>query len=357
MMLTHLLTLFCATVGLVQAVGAADKVYEWITRTPKESTPPEGEGLQPLQCRGALEVRQVVFAYPQRPDRTVLHHLSVKVNPGQVLALCGPSGGGKSSVMALLQNWYEPNQGDVFLDGVRTRDLNRAWFHRQVALVAQEPMLYARTIRENVLMGLGVNSEVPNPTAASKQTAAQRRRRLRQQQQQQHSSAASVGKEWAGGFDVEEACRLANAHDFITSLPEGYDTEVGERGTQLSGGQRQRIAIARALVRKPRVLLLDEATSALDAESEYQVQAAIDGMLARGDMTVVIIAHRLSTIRAAHTIAVVDGGQVIESGSHADLFARGGAYSKLANRQLTPMEEEAAPEPGSSQSSGGGDGS
>jgi len=308
-----------------------------------------------VQCRGALEVRQVVFAYPQRPDRTVLHHLSLQVSPGQVLALCGPSGGGKSSVMALLQNWYEPNHGDVFLDGVRTRDLNRAWFHRQVALVAQEPMLYARTIRENVLMGLGVNSEVPNPTAASKQTAAQRRRRLRQQQQQQQqqqqycSSAASTGKEWAGGFDVEEACRLANAHDFICALPEGYDTEVGERGTQLSGGQRQRIAIARALVRKPRVLLLDEATSALDAESEYQVQAAIDGMLARGDMTVVIIAHRLSTIRAAHTIAVVDGGQVIESGSHADLFARGGAYSKLATRQLAPMEE-AAPEPGSIQS-------
>jgi ABC-type multidrug transport system fused ATPase/permease subunit len=346
-------------------VGAADKVYEWITRAPKDTAPADGGGLQPSTCRGALEVRHVTFAYPQRPDRLVLRGLSLKVDPGHVLALCGPSGGGKSSVMALLQNWYEPSAGDVFLDGVRTRNLSRAWFHRQVALVAQEPVLYARTIRENVLMGLGVNAKVPSSEVA-KQTAAQRRRRLKQQQQQRQqrwddaeaaaAAAGGCGLEHhlpsSGGFDVEEACRLANAHDFIAALPEGYDTEVGERGAQLSGGQRQRIAIARALVRRPRVLLLDEATSALDAESEFQVQTAIDGMLSRGDMTVVIIAHRLSTIRAAHTIAVVAGGQVIESGSHAALLAKGGAYAKLAARQLGTMNDDGSAADGNTSSSG-----
>lgn len=239
---------------------------------------------------------------------------------------------------------YEPTSGDVFLDGVRTRDLDRAWFHLNVAMVAQEPILYARTIRENVLMGLGVNPADP-AEPLHEQSAAQRRRHLKQQQQRRDGTLAG-----SGGYDVEEACRLANAHGFISALPEGYDTDVGERGTQLSGGQRQRIAIARALVRRPRVLLLDEATSALDAESEFQVQTAIDGMMARGDMTVVIIAHRLSTIRAAHTIAVVGGGKVLESGSHTELVARGGAYAKLAARQLGTLEEDSVTD---SSSSGG----
>lgn len=294
-------------VGLVQAVGAADKVFEWVNRESKSTMPVQGQGLVPKTCSGEIHIDNVTFTYPQRPDRVILKGLSLKVSSGQVLALCGESGGGKSSVMALLQNWYEPDSGDIYLDGIRTRDLNQCWFHRVVAMVAQEPVLYARTIYENIIMGLesyGVEPDLDKAQVPSLE-------------------------------DVQEACKLANAHGFISAMPDGYQTQVGERGAMLSGGQRQRIAIARALVRKPKVLLLDEATSALDAESEFQVQTAIDGMMSRGDMTVVIIAHRLSTIRRADTIVVVGGGEVLEMGSHEELIEKeGGHYSSLALRQM-----------------------
>mmetsp|Transcript_40060 Transcript_40060/g.51603 ORF Transcript_40060/g.51603 Transcript_40060/m.51603 type:complete len:187 (-) Transcript_40060:234-794(-) len=175
-----------------------------------------------------------------------------------------------------------------------------------VAMVAQEPVLYARTIYENIVMGLGPTDSEPELDKAELPSLA----------------------------DVMDACKLANAHQFIAAMPDGYHTQVGERGAMLSGGQRQRIAIARALVRKPKVLLLDEATSALDAESEFQVQTAIDGMMSRGDMTVIIIAHRLSTIRRADTIVVVGAGQVLEMGNHESLIDKDGHYSSLAKRQM-----------------------
>jgi len=314
-------TLGSIYVGLVQAVGAADKVYEWIKRPSKSSALPPGAGKTPSWCRGQLELRGVHFAYPQRPDRKVLTGLDLVAAPGKVLALCGESGGGKSSVMSLLQNWYDPQEGCVLLDGVRISELEVGWYRAMVAMVAQEPVLYARSIFENIVLGLDTGA-VPQQTGEGSRDESELRR------------------------SVEEACKLANAHDFILSLPDGYDTEVGERGAQLSGGQRQRVAIARALVRRPKVLLLDEATSALDAESEYQVQAAIDGMIGRGDLTVVIIAHRLSTIRNADTIAVIGGGRVLESGTHDFLLSKsGGAYAKLAKRQMGGPPTDGTPAP------------
>ena len=290
--------------GLVQAFGAAEKVFEWCERAPAVAEPRAGEGLAPAKCDGELRLVDVHFRYPSRPDAPVLNGLTLVARPGEVVALCGASGGGKSSVMALLQHWYEPERGEVLLDGHPVAALCPRWFHRQVAMVSQEPVLYACSIRENILLGLG---DVGGDGESRAYTDA----------------------------DVEEACKLANAHSFIAGFPDQYETTVGERGAQLSGGQKQRIAIARALVRRPAVLLLDEATSALDADSEYLVQAAIDDMISSVSMTVMIIAHRLSTIRNANTIAVVKGGAVVEQGTHDELLAAEGAYATLVNRQMS----------------------
>ena len=192
-----------------------------------------------------------------------------------------------------------PEKGDVLLDGVPIGQLSPAYFHRSVALVGQEPTLFARSLHDNICYGLLDGSDQPHAD------------------------------------EVVRAASLANAHDFIAGFEHGYETFIGERGTQLSGGQKQRVAIARALVRKPSVLLLDEATSALDAESEHIVQSAIDAMIAQSSMTVVLIAHRLSTVRNADRICVIKGGKVAESGSHTELIARtDGEYSKLVTRQL-----------------------
>jgi len=238
----------------------------------------------------------VRFRYTHRPESLVLDGLSLHAAPGAVVALCGPSGGGKSSCISLIEGMYRPESGEVLLDDINVLDLDRRWFHRQVAIVAQEPVLFARSIRSNIVYGL----EDDPPAEA----------------------------------EVLRASELANAHSFVTSFENGYDTFVGERGAQLSGGQKQRVAIARALVRNPAVLLLDEATSALDAESESVVQAAIDSMIAQGGMTVVVIAHRLSTIRNAHSILVLKGGRVAEQGTHDELLGHHGEYAKLVARQM-----------------------
>jgi len=262
----------------------------------------------------------------------VLQGLSLQTEPGKVLALCGASGGGKSSVMALLQQWYEPESGDIYLDGTRIRDLDPNWFYRHVAIVSQEPILYACSIYDNIVLGLQPGASLVSSSSSFLPPVS-------------HSDVVPDNSSSTRGDSfllpsmqqVEEACRLANADSFIRMMPEGYSTLVGERGVQLSGGQRQRIAIARALVRRPRVLLLDEATSALDAESEFQVQAAIDQMIAEGDMTVIIIAHRLSTIRNADSIVVMAGGRVVEQGTHDELLARAGSYAQLVNRQIDAL--------------------
>lgn len=303
-------------------------MFELINRKPKRTTPssrrrndspPTDErsqvekfrtaGSKPTECSGEITLNNVVMFYPSRPKQNVLNGLTLRVPPGAVAALVGPSGGGKSSVISLAQNLYEATSGEVCIDGRRVQDLCPDWLSRTVAVVSQEPTLFARSIYRNIIFGLEGTEDEPS-------------------------------KE-----EVEEAARLANAATFIESLPMKYDTYVGERGVQLSGGQKQRIAIARALVRKPRILLLDEATSALDAESEASVQEAIDAMISRerandlggssSAMTVLIVAHRLSTVRNADVIFVLDSGKVVESGSHDDLLENAeGPYSNLVSRQI-----------------------
>ncbi|KAL7824409.1 hypothetical protein AOLI_G00329290, partial [Acnodon oligacanthus] len=246
-----------------------------------------------MSFKGDIEFRDVHFSYPTRQNVKILQGLNVSVAQGQTLALVGGSGCGKSTSIQLLERFYNPASGQVFADGTDTRTLNLAWLRSQLGLVSQEPILFDCTIAENIQYG--DNSRV-------------------------------VSQE-----EIVEAARNANIHDFILGLPEKYNTRVGDKGTQMSGGQKQRIAIARALVRKPRVLLLDEATSALDTESEKVVQKALDD--ARQGRTCIVIAHRLTTIQNADIIAVIQNGQVAEQGTHSELMAKQGAYYALVNAQ------------------------
>ncbi|GLJ36676.1 hypothetical protein SUGI_0737940 [Cryptomeria japonica] len=242
---------------------------------------------------GEVEFKNVEFAYPSRAETKIFHDLNLTVPANQTVALVGGSGSGKSTAIALLQRFYDPAVGHILLDGVDIRTLNLKWLRAQMGLVSQEPALFATSIKENILFG--------NEEASMDQVIA--------------------------------AAKAAHAHDFITQLPEAYDTHVGERGVQMSGGQKQRIAIARAVLKDPRILLLDEATSALDAQSEKMVQDALEQ--AAYGRTTVIIAHRLSTIRNADLIAVLQSGCVVESGTHQDLIERpGGAYAALVHLQL-----------------------
>eukprot|EP01137_Pigoraptor_chileana_P035614 Opistho-2@29922 len=227
-----------------------------------------------------------------RPDTVVLNGLSLSVRPGHVLALVGPSGCGKSTVVSLLERFYDPDTGSVHIDDNDTSTLRPSVLRNTMSLVGQEPILFAASIAENI----------------------------------------RYGREAAGFDEVVAAAKLANLHDFVESLPDKYDTLVGEKGTQLSGGQKQRVAIARALVREPKLLLLDEATSALDAESEKIVQEALDR--ASAGRTTIVIAHRLSTVRNAHAIAVVRGGRIVELGRHDDLIAQKGFYRDLVSKQM-----------------------
>ncbi|XP_040010856.1 ATP-binding cassette sub-family B member 9 isoform X2 [Xiphias gladius] len=279
--------------GLMQGVGAAEKVFEYLDRNPKHSA----DGTEaPDTCTGLVEFKDITFAYPARPEIDILKGVSFTLRPGEVTALVGPSGSGKSSCVSLVENFYLPQQGQVLLDGKPVHTFQHNYLHSKVALVGQEPVLFARTVEENITYGL---SDVPRE-------------------------------------DVVQAATKANAHDFITTLPKGYETNVGEKGTQLSGGQKQRVAIARALIRNPRVLILDEATSALDAESEHIVQQALNNIMQ--ERTVLVIAHRLSTVEKADNIIVIDRGCVAEQGPHSQLMASGGLYCKLVQRQVLGIE-------------------
>lgn len=279
--------------GLMQGVGAAEKVFEYIDRKPKHAL--DGQEA-PETLEGQVEFNNVTFAYPSRPEMDVLKNVSFSLRPGQVTALVGPSGGGKSSCVCLLENFYAPQQGQVLVDGRPVNTYQHKYYHSKVALVAQEPVLFARTVQMNISYGV---PEAPMEA-------------------------------------VIRAAINANAHDFITGLSKGYDSGVGEKGTQLSGGQKQRVAIARALIRSPRILILDEATSALDSESEYIVQQALNNLMR--EHTVLVIAHRLSTVERADNILVIDKGSVVEQGPHAELMARGGLYCKLVQRQILGTE-------------------
>lgn len=262
-----------------------------------------------LHVSHQLKFRNVTFSYPTRPGKLIMDGFNLSIRKGETLALVGPSGGGKSTTVSLIERFYDPNSGTLDFEGVDVKDLNVKWLRDQIGMVQQEPVLFNGSIFKNIGMGWD----------RAKQS------------------------------DIIEAAKAANCHDFISAFPEGYNTEVGEGGTQTSGGQKQRIAIARALVKKPKILLLDEATSALDTDSEQVVQEALDGLMASHDRTTIVIAHRLSTIRNADRIAFVAGGKVREIGSHDELMQKpNGRYKRLVESQkrsstvdLTAIKEDA----------------
>nr|XP_009918408.1 PREDICTED: multidrug resistance protein 3-like [Haliaeetus albicilla] len=251
------------------------------------------EGEKPETFGGSIVIKDVAFNYLNRPEVKILQGLNLKVEKGQTLALVGSSGCGKSTVVQLLERFYDPLDGEMLFDGKNAKTLNIQWLRAQIGIVSQEPMLFDCTIAENIAYGDN-SRQVPHE-------------------------------------EIVNAAKEANIHSFIESLPDKYNTRVGDKGTQLSGGQKQRIAIARALVRQPQILLLDEATSALDTESEKIVQEALDK--AREGRTCIVIAHRLSTIQNADKIAVVQNGKVIEQGTHQQLLAEKGIYYSLVNVQ------------------------
>jgi len=272
-----------------EATSAAEKLFYIIERKPKKDNN-VGECPE-TPIRGEIEFRNVRFTYPARQEVEVLKDVSFCCQPGQTIALVGASGSGKSTIVQLLERFYEKNEGEILIDGKNIEDYNVHWLRSQIGLVSQEPTLFDITIAENIAI------TCPNAT------------------QEQ----------------IEAAAKLANAHDFITKLPNGYKTNTGERGLQLSGGQKQRICIARALMINPKILLLDEATSALDNQSEKIVQAALDS--ASSGRSTIIIAHRLSTIKNADCIIVMDKGVITESGTHSELIAKQGVYYNLVKNQ------------------------
>ncbi|KAF8390241.1 hypothetical protein HHK36_024766 [Tetracentron sinense] len=270
--------------------AAGYKLMEIIKQKPTIiQEPSDGKFL--AEINGNIEFKNVTFSYPSRPDVIIFRDFSIFFPAGKTVAVVGGSGSGKSTVVSLIERFYDPNQGQVLLDSVDIKTLQLRWLRDQIGLVNQEPALFATTILENILYGK------PDATMA----------------------------------EVEAAASAANAHSFITLLPNGYKTQVGERGVQLSGGQKQRIAIARAMLKNPKILLLDEATSALDAGSESIVQEALDRLMV--GRTTVVVAHRLSTIKNVDTIAVIQQGQVIETGTHEELIAKAGAYASLIRFQ------------------------
>jgi ABC transporter fused permease/ATP-binding protein len=274
---------------LMKATGAAERIFELLDRAPVIEAP---GGAELPRIEGKLDFRGVRFSYPARGDVEVLKGIDLSIRSGEVIALVGSSGAGKSTIASLLLRLYDPDGGCILLDGADLRELSPGWLRRQIGVVSQEPLLFATSIADNI----------------------------------------RYGRSHATDEEVEAAARAANAHDFILKFPEGYRTLVGERGVQLSGGQKQRVAIARAVLKDPRLLVLDEATSALDAESEHLVKEALDALM-KG-RTTLVIAHRLSTVRGADRVLVMDGGRIVQSGNHAALSAEEGLYRRLVERQF-----------------------
>ncbi|XP_066215939.1 antigen peptide transporter 1 [Saccopteryx leptura] len=267
-----------------KAVGSSEKIFEYLDRTP--SCPASGV-LSPSHLEGLVEFQDVSFAYPSRPDVPVLQGLTFTLRPGEVTALVGPNGSGKSTVAALLQNLYQPTRGALLLDGAPLPEYEHRYLHRQVAAVGQEPLLFGRSFRDNIAYGL-----IQKPTLE----------------------------------EITAAAVESGAHRFISELPQGYDAEIGEAGSQLSGGQRQAVALARALIRKPCVLILDDATSALDANSQLRVEQLVYESPERPSRSVLLITQRLSSVEQADHILFLEGGTISEAGTHQQLMRRRGRY-------------------------------
>jgi ATP-binding cassette subfamily B protein len=280
-----------------QAAGAAERLTELMAVTPEIRSPDAPVPL-PNAGRGDIRFERVSFSYPSRRDVAAIDGLSLRVAPGETLALVGPSGAGKSTVFNLLLRFYDPTAGAVLVDGVDVRAADLGELRRRIALVPQEPAIFADTVIENIRYG--------SPSASR--------------------------------ADVERAAAAAQAAEFIAALPQGYETRLGERGVTLSGGQRQRVAIARAILKDAPILLLDEATSALDAENERAVQKALEGVMR--DRTTLVIAHRLATVQKADRILVLDEGRVVEEGTHQSLVKAGGLYARLAELQFERVAAE-----------------
>lgn len=285
--------------GLQETLGATQRLFE-ILDTQSEIADRPGARLAPPHLEGGIAFERVSFAYRDNPETTILSEIVLEVRPGEVLALVGPSGAGKTTLVNLIPRFYDPTAGRILLDGIDLRDLQVRSLRGLIGIVPQETLLFGSSVRENIRYGrLNATDE-----------------------------------------EIAAAAESANAHEFILQLPQGYDTPVGERGVKLSGGQRQRIAIARAILKDPRILLLDEATSSLDSESEGLVREALERLM-RG-RTSIVIAHRLSTIQNADRIAVLEAGRLVELGTHADLLALDGLYARLHRIQFR-LEEPAAP--------------
>lgn len=283
---------------LQRAAGATERLVE-LLRTQDTVQDPETDIALPTPVAGRIAFENVHFTYPARPGVQALDGINLSINPGETVAFVGPSGAGKTTIIQLILRFYDPASGRITLDGVDLRDVSRAVFRQSVALVPQDPVIFAASARENIRFG--------RPDATDSEITA--------------------------------AAEAAAADGFITALPDGYDSYLGERGVMLSGGQKQRIAIARAILRDAPVLLLDEATSALDAESERAVQAAVDRLSA--DRTTLIVAHRLATVKKADRIVVLEAGQIVDMGTHDELVTKGGLYARLARLQFTDGRDDA----------------
>ncbi|XP_023849263.1 ATP-binding cassette sub-family B member 10, mitochondrial [Salvelinus sp. IW2-2015] len=284
---------------LMKGFGAGARLWELLDRKP-EFPLNEGIVLRPEQLKGQLEFQNVSFAYPTRKDAPIFQDLSLSVPAGSVMAVVGPSGSGKSTLVSLLLRLYDPVAGVITIDGHDVRDLNPYWLRSHIGTVSQEPVLFSCSIAENIAYG------APDSGTVTVQ-------------------------------EIHRAAQIANAYEFVRGFPKGFDTVVGEKGVLLSGGQKQRIAIARALLKNPKILLLDEATSALDAENEFLVQEALERLM--DGRTVLIIAHRLSTIQNADAVAVLDQRRVVECGQHAQLLGnRQGVFRKLMEKQAFLQE-------------------
>ncbi|SNX67464.1 ATP-binding cassette subfamily B protein [Cereibacter ovatus] len=277
---------------LQRAAGATERLNELLTADDPVRDPARPVAL-PRPVKGEIAFQDVRFRYPARPEVSALDGVDLVVRPGETVALVGPSGAGKTTILQLLLRFYDPQHGAVKIDGIDLRDMTRDDFRHAIALVPQDPVIFATSARENIRFGR------PDATDA----------------------------------EVEQAARAAAAHDFLSVLPQGYDTYVGERGVMLSGGQKQRVALARAILRDAKILLLDEATSALDAESERAVQTAVEAMAHH--RTTLVVAHRLATVKRADRIVVFDQGRIVATGTHEALVAEGGLYARLARLQFT----------------------